>query len=206
MAAESNIFDIETLSIAELRKMASSLKIESQKDWDKSMYINAINTRRKQRKVCRIVDDPNSGDIPQGFARIRLHLTPSGQDWPVDVMVNNFKTSITRNIWVDVPREVRDALRNSTELVPKVVTNTEGKQAVSMQAVPCYPFDQIGETPGESYAIRPSGDVKVQRLREKYREAYGRWPKREQEREFMKRFIDAYEDKKIKGIVENDEV
>lgn len=204
--AAANVFDVENLPIADLRKLAAKMNIESQKDWDKSMYINAINSRRKSRKVCKVVEDPNSEEIPVGFARIRLHLTPQGTDWPVDVMVNNFRTSLLRNVWIDVPREVRDQLRQSTELVPRVVENSEGHKVVKMVAVPCYPFDQIGETAGDSGAIRPNGDAKVQTIREKYRELYGRWPRRAEQQEFMKMFIEEFQQKKIREAVDNNEL
>jgi len=173
-------YDLESQSIAELRKLCSVMKIEAQKDWDKSAYINAINTRRKNTAVAQVVTD-ESQDIPEGFVRIRLPLTPSGTDTPLNVMVNNFKTSIPRNVIVDIPKEARDQIRNSKESMVREKMDKDGNKVLEVVEVQCYPFESLGEKGGTSGAVRPNGDAREQRLREKYRDLYGKWPKRSSE-------------------------
>ena len=188
-----NPLDIETYSIADLRRHASVMKIEAAKEWTKEDYIKAINARRKKAAVSRIVNDPDE-PIPPGFVRIKLPLSPSGSDSPLDVRVNTFYTSIPRNVLVDVPREIRDTIRNSKEPVTREVLDKDGNRVVRTFEVPSYAFEQHGETPGESGCVKPGCDMREQSLRERYKEIYGRWPKRQSAEwksyhsEYMKEF------------------
>lgn len=171
-------FDLENMEIAELRRLAATHKIESQKEWKKEDYIRAIQTRHKRNSVARVVYDEKES-IPTGYSRVRLPLTPSGSDVPLAIMVNNFKTMIPRNVLVDIPREAREQLRSSKESVTREVFNEKGEKYIRVEEVPAYPFDDFGSTPGVSGAIKPNTDPREQRLREKYRELYGKWPRRQ---------------------------
>lgn len=171
-------FDLENTEIAELRRLAATHKIESQKDWKKEDYIRAIQNRHKRNSVARVVYDEKE-PIPTGYCRVRLPLTPSGSDVPLAIMVNNFKTMIPRNVLVDIPKEARDQLRSSKESVTREAFNEKGEKFIQVAEVPAYPFDDFGSTPGVSGAIKPNTDPREQRLREKYRQLYGKWPRRQ---------------------------
>jgi hypothetical protein len=157
--------------------LASVHKIEFQKTWTKEDYQKAIKNRHKRFSVAKIVDDEKS-EIPNGYVRIKLPLTPSGSDSPLSVQVNNFKTMLPRNILIDVPREVRDTIRGSTESVTRVRLTKDGDKVLETTEVPCYPFEQHGEQSGESGAVRPMGDLHEQSLRVMWRDRYGKWPRR----------------------------
>ena len=202
--AIQNPLDISTYDIADLRRTAAVLKINAEKDWKKEDYITAINTRRKKEVVAKVVYDADE-PIPQGFVRIKLPLTMSGSDSAIPVRVNNFVTIIPRNLLVDVPKEIRDQLRSSTECVTREVVDKEGRTAMKTFEVPCQPFEQHGESMGESGAIRPMTDVKEQRIREQYLMLYGKWPRRTSEEwiEFKKSFVKEISDKTAKKASEN---
>lgn len=190
---ESNPYDLDSLSIADLRKLAAVMKITHQKDWTTEDFHEAINARRKHAKVARLVHDEND-PIPTGFARIKMHLTPSGSDSPLDARVNMFYTMIPRDVLVDVPREIRDIIRNSTEVVTREVTDKEtGHRVVKTFEVQCYSFDQYGESMGDSGAIKGINDPREQSLRVKYRDIYGRWPRRQSDqwKNFEASFVEA---------------
>lgn len=184
--------DLELMDIADLRRLAATHKIESQKTWTKEDYIRAIQNRHKRNAVARVVYDEND-PIPPGYCRIRLPLTPSGSDVPLDVMINNFKTSIPRNVLVDIPKEARDSIRSSKETVSREEFNSKGEKYVKVSEVPAYPFQEFGSTPGESGAIKPNTDPREQRLREKYHSTYGKWPRRQSDewKSFKNGFLEA---------------
>lgn len=197
---EANPLDINTYDIASLRRLASVMKIEAQRTWDKDDYIKAINTRRKGEGVCRVVYDESS-EIPRGFCRIRLPLTPNGTDTPLTISVNKFSTTIPRNIVVDVPKEIRDQLRASTEPVTREGFNDKGEKVVKTVLVPSQPFEQLGEQVGESGLVKPSNDPKEQRVRERYKEEYGRWPRRLDEVwiQFRRKFVEGRINSAVSG-------
>ena len=191
--AEVNPLDLETYEIADLRRLAAVMKIDAQKTWTKEDYISAINTRRQRQAVSRVVFDENA-PIPPGFCRLRLPLTPQGTDTPLTVRVNNFPTTIPRDVLVDVPKEVRDLIRTSKEPVTREVMDKDGNKKVQTFEIPSYPFEQVGESMGESGAVKGMTDPKEQRMRESYRDTHGRWPRRtdvewvEYKKEYVKQF------------------
>lgn len=176
-ATQSNPYDLSTMSIAELRSQAKVEKIRTDKSWDKEDYITALNNHRKGRALAKVVMDMNDPIAP-GYVRVKLPLDPSGSDTSVPVRVNNFATRIPRNIVVDIPKEARDVLRNSTESVTREETNSKGDRVIRVVDVPCYPFDTLGETPGESGAVKPNSSYKEEKLRERFRDIHGHWPRR----------------------------
>jgi hypothetical protein len=198
--------DLDNLEIAELRRLAAAHKIDSQKTWTKEDYIRAIQNRHKRNVVAKIVYDENEPIAP-GFCRIRLPLTPSGSDIPLPIMVNNFKTMIPRNVLVDIPKEARDQLRTSKETVARETADQHGNTVVKIMEVPAYPFDDFGSTPGESGAIKPTNDPREQRLREKYKEIYGNWPRRQSDewKSFKNGFLEAA-NKKILSEAADEEI
>ena len=201
-SVDNNPYDLESLPIAELRRLAAVHKIDYAKDWTKEQYIKAVSNRHKRHSVARIVVD-EAQPIPAGFVRLKLPLTPSGSDTPLSVQVNNFKTMIPRNILVDVPREIRDTIRNSTESVTREVIGKDGFKVMKTEEVPCYPFEQHGEAAGESGAIRPMGDLHEQSLRVMWKERFGKWPRRTDEgwQQFKRSYIDKSNEKHVEKAV-----
>lgn len=204
---KGNPYELDTLSIAELRKLAAVMKIQAQREWSTSDFVDAINARRKSAKVARLVDEDEQEniEIPTGFARIRIHLTPGGSDSPLDVRVNNFYTSIPRGVLVDVPKEIRDTIRNSTEPVTReVIDKVTGLPKIQTTETQCYSFDDYGQSPGISGAVRGMADEKEYSLRVKYRDLYGAWPRRQSEE--WKSFSRTYVEQANKAHFAKDEV
>lgn len=204
-AIQSNPYDLDSLSIAELRKQASVEKIRTDKSWDKEDYIKALNNHRKGRALARLVIDGDSA-IPPGYVRIRLPLDQVGSDTPVTIRVNNFSTRIPRNVMVDIPKEARDVLRNSTEAVTRKEVNSQGQTVMRVIDVPCYPFDTLGEAAGESGAIKPNSSYKEEKLRERFRDIYGHWPRRTDSKwlGFRQKFAEDFQAKMIAKAVEEE--
>lgn len=198
-----NLFDIQELPIAELRKLCAVEKVPYDKTSTKEDLIRLLNTRRKGRKLARLVTDPDS-EIPPGFVRGTAQLQADGTDTPIPILVNNFRSWIPRGVMVDIPKEAYDTLRSSTESKLKKELDKEGNQVLKSVEVPCYPFDKIGEQVGTSGAVRPSGDARDQRLREQYRELYGRWPRRAQFNDWKTKFVDQFEQERVSRLVEEE--
>lgn len=200
----SNPFNkLEDLDIADLRKLAKVNKIPTEKTWDKEAYIKALNNRRKGRTLARLVRDEDE-EIPPGFVRIRIMKDSSGSESPVPVCINTFQTRIPRDVMVDVPNEVVEVLKNSTEVKTVQGTDKFGKEVTTTQTVRAYPFEILGQRAGESGAVRPSGNVASQSIREKYRDLFGRWPRADQQRKFQDIMITKRA--KESGLFDNDEL
>lgn len=194
-----NPLDVSTYDIAELRRLAAAMKITAEKTWTKDEYITAINTRRKREVAAKIVLDSKQ-EIPVGFVRIKLPLTQEGSDSPLTIRVNNFVTTLPRDVVVDVPKEVRDQLASTTESVTRKVFDKDGHETIKAIEVPCQPFTQIGESYGESGAVRPMNSHKDQRVRELYRKVHEKWPRRTDPDwvEFRKAFVAEHSAKEAK--------
>lgn len=179
--------DLNELTIAELRQQAKALKIEADRDWDKSMFIAAIDARRKDRAICRIVNDETL-PIRPGFSRIMIPKGSLGSTSPVSIQINRFKTTIPRDVVVDVPTEVLEVLNNSQEVGTEDVTTADGRTVTALKAIKSYPYMHYGTQKGESTLIKGGNSQATQSLREKFRSIFGRWPRNAQ----FKAFRDQY--------------
>lgn len=189
----SNNTNPENMTIQELRKMATSLGIKAQRDWDAEDFIMAINNRRKRESLVEVVPDREVGPKP-GHARIIIHNTETGSNHPIPVSINNYVCRIPRDVEVDVPLEVLEVLNNSKTPIqikdPKGGTNPDGSPKRVWKEVPSYPFQLLQMTPG--IARYPNGTRKVRpyneakhNLKLKYREIYGKWPRRAEYKAFQ---------------------
>jgi hypothetical protein len=196
----------EEMTIQELRKLATSYGIKAQRDWDKEDFVMAINNRRNRHEaLVQLVTNESSDTPAPGHARIIVHNTQTGSNHPIPVSVNNYVCRIPRDVMVDVPVEVLEALNNSKTPVqvkdPKGGLDREGKPKLVWKEIPSYPFQMIGyPTPG--IARYPNGVRKVRpyneakhNLKLKYREIYGRWPRRAEYKKFQEKHMERQAEK-----------
>jgi hypothetical protein len=203
---------LEDMKLQDLRKLATSYQIKARIDWSKEDFINAINNRRQRHQaVAELAFDPNRPPAP-GKARILIHNSQTGSNHPVPVNVNNYFALIPRDVLVDVPTEVLECLNNSKTPVrkkdPSGKVNSEGKPVLVWGDVPSYPYSLVaGPTPGVAMKngvpmVRSSTNKQKHSLKEKFREIYQRWPKREE----FKKFTDAAMSRKAERIVDADDM
>lgn len=180
------------LTIQEARRMCTALGITSQRDWTLDDFRAAIDNKRKGNKIVEVVVD-TSTNPPPGHARIKLHNNSAGQNIPVPVALNRYIVKIPRDVIVDVPLELLENLRHSTN--PSISSKTDPQTGETIKETrydPAYPFDLYGITPGiAKYAngvqkIKGSSDPERYGLRVLYKATFGRWPKREEFKEFKK--------------------
>lgn len=184
---------VDEMSIQELRRLATSYNIKASRDWDRTDFIEAINNRRSRSSLVELVED-NSGNPLAGKARITIQSPEQGSTHPVPVNVNNYFALIPRDIQVDIPIPALEALNNSTTPVrvkdPKGGFDRDGKPKMVWRHVPTYHVTVHSITPGIAKGpngqplIKPSTSLAKHNLKMKYKEIYGRWPKREQFRKF----------------------
>ncbi len=185
----------EEMTIQELRRAANAMGIQANRDWNADDFRNHINSARKNSSMVGIVVDLNKNP-PVGHARIKLNNNDSGQNYPVPVSINRYILKIPRNVVVDVPLEVLEALNHSTMPSFKSETDIEtGQVKSSREEIQSYPYQLIAITPGTALdrfgnpKIKGSSDPERYRMREEYKRIYGRWPKRLE----FKSFKEAHE-------------
>lgn len=190
----------EDMQMHELRRLANSYGIKAQRDWDKDDFVTAINNRRNRNEsLVQVVHNTTNTAPAAGHARIIIHNTQTGSNHPIPVSVNNYVCRIPRDVQVDVPIEVLEALSNSKTPIqvkdPKGGLDREGKPKLVWKDVPSYPFQLVAITPG--IACYPNGTRKVRPyntakhdLKLKYREIYGRWPRRAQYKAFEEKHME----------------
>jgi hypothetical protein len=184
MSNTNDLTNISKMGLAELKRTAKSLNIPGNKDWDEDQWRKAINNRRRNKSVARVVDDMASA-IPEGFARIEVQSTNEEEkETPIQCSVNDFVTMIPKGIVVDVPIEiVSESLENSTDYITRTKIDKEGHEVKTRIQVQAYPFREYGRNAGKS-VIKPSTPRETQSVREKFREIFGKWPRREEQKEF----------------------
>lgn len=184
MSNTTDLTNISKMGLAELKRTAKALNIPGHKDWDEEQWRKAINNRRRNKSVARVVDDMASA-IPEGFARIEIQSTNDEEkETPIQCAVNDFVTMIPKGVVVDVPIEiVSESLENSTDYITRTKIDKEGHEVKARIQVQAYPFREYGRSPGKS-VIKPSTPYETQSVREKFREIFGKWPRREEQREF----------------------
>lgn len=176
--------NISKMGLAELKRTANALNIKGDKDWNEEQWRKAINNRRRNKSVARVVDDMTK-PCPEGYARIELQKTNDEEkETPIQCSINDFQTMIPKGVVVDVPIEVvTDSLENSTDYISRNVVDKDGVEKRVRIQVMAYPFREYTRTPGKS-VIKPSTPFETQSVREKFREIFGKWPRREEQREF----------------------
>lgn len=194
----------EDMEMPQLRQLAVSFGIKAQRDWKREDFLHAINNRRnKQESLVDLVQDDSRAPQP-GHARILIHNTQTGSNHPVPVSVNNYQCRIPRDTVVDVPLEILEALNNSKTPLrvkdPKGGVGPDGSPKMVWKDVPSYPFQFIAATPGiarhanGSQKVRPYSPAKHS-LKLKYREIYGKWPKRAEFKKFQEMHMERAAEK-----------
>jgi hypothetical protein len=195
----------EELDIRDLRKLATSYGIRAQRTWVREDFITAINNRRNSNEsLVDVVYDDSRNPAP-GHARITIQSPEMGSTLPIPVAVNNYVCRIPRDVTVDIPIEVMEALNNSKTPVrvkdPKGGVDQQGNPKLVWRDVLSYPFQVHAMTPGTArypngmLKIKPSANPAKHSLKLKYREIYKRWPKREQLRKFEEMHMERMAEK-----------
>ena len=176
--------NLEGKTIAELRKIAKAANITGSREWTAEDFKRAIYSRRSNKVAARVVDDPST-PIPPGYARIQIAAS-DGDEGPVTCLLNKFTTTIPRDVIVDVPYEVVDTcLGNSTKENPKKRKSSNGQDYTHVQHVKAYQYTEYGRN--DSVSVVPTTrSLEAQSIREKYKEIFGKWPKRAQQDDFEK--------------------
>lgn len=180
---EKYIEQLESASIAEVRKAASTYKIKWTRDMTQEELLEAIKASLSASKFALTA----VGDLPQpGWARILVHSdpTPNAPNRAVYVSVNDYAVLIPRDVEVDVPRKIVEALANSksSKLKEDPSQPTNSPNRYRFVEVPNYPFSMVAYTPGPD----PRGEYErnaaaAKRPRIAFRDKYGYWPKSDNE-------------------------
>lgn len=169
--------------IAEVRKAASTYKVKWTRDMTVEELIDAIKGSVSAGKYALTA----VGDMPQpGWARILVHSDPSpnAPNRPVYVSVNDYAVLIPRDVEVDVPKKIVEALANSKSAKlkedPSQPQNSPNRYR--FVEVANYPFSMIAYVPGPD----PRGEYErnaaaAKRPRIAFRDKFGYWPKSDAE-------------------------
>jgi hypothetical protein len=180
---EKYVEQLEAAPIAEVRKAASTYKIKWTRDMTQEELIEAIKASLSSSKYALTA----VGDVPQpGWARILVHSdpTPNAANRPVYVSVNNYAVLIPRDVEVDVPKKIVEALANSksSKLKEDPSQPVNSPTRYRFVEVANYPFSLVSYIPGPD----PRGEYErasaaAKRPRVAFRDKYGYWPKNDEE-------------------------
>lgn len=172
-----NLDSVESLDMADLRRMAKILGITSQRDWKKEDYVKALKDQRS--KDVPLAQTQGSGPQP-GYARVLVHRdpTPGHANKPLHVAVNGHIFGVPRGVEVDVPIPHIEALANAIVLESRQVSNPdrnhpEGRYREEPKT--SYPFQVIAITPGE-YRNPHDNRIHTSKIREEFNRKFGKWP------------------------------
>lgn len=179
----------EGVDIAQLRKVAKTLGITSQRDWGKVDYIAAIQAKQEALNV-EIAMGDSSAPKP-GFARVLVHRdpTPGHKNTPIHVGVNGWIFQVPRGIEVDLPIMVINGLKDAITLVTRPKGEDQrGREIYGEEAQLSYPFQIVAITPGVNVNRNDARSVTYER-RETFWKKFGRWPTQGELDEAMKHKI-----------------
>lgn len=168
---------LESLDMADLRRLAKILGITSQRDWKKEDYLAAIN--EKQHPKAAAVGDPSKMP-PPGYARVIVHRdpTPGHRNNAIHVGVNGHIFGVPRGVEVDLPIPFMEALANAITIEKQEreapsINNPNGRYTDSPKL--SYPFQVISVTPGE-YVNPHDSRARVAAIRKQFNDKHGKWP------------------------------
>lgn len=175
--------DLNSMDIGELRKTAAAYNITAQRTWKTEDYIRAIDGKRKTSAIVEVAEEGSA--IPPGHARIKILATDENRH-PVIANVNNYPVSVPRDVEVNIPLEVLEVLNNASRPRSKKVKDLDapGGTRWELYEQPTHHIQVFGMTPGVAKykngkrKIVPSMNEEKYRLREKFKEVYGKWPSR----------------------------
>ena len=176
--ARDQLDALESLNMAQLRTTAKLMKIASQKDWDKTDFIKAIQDKQNS-SVFEMVFDPSLQPKP-GYARVLVHRDPTAgsKNSPVQVGYNGQIYHVPRGIEVDIPKEFVGVLKNARTVSynPEGATSSDGTPAQTREQInQSYPFQVLMITPGKWH--NPNDNRAIQyAIREEFVKMFGHWP------------------------------
>lgn len=191
---------LEEQSIAQLRALAAQhYQIAVMKDMTKQQLIDAIKNKQNNsvQKYARV----GSGDIPPGYARIRIERQNEAMDGssgsrPVLAGINGYQILIPRNVAVDVPIKFYNHLMSLTRSVLEVNEREplDSPERQTWQEVSRFPVTLLGMNDiGIDVKITPwerQREAKLALPRE-FCEKYEYWPSAADLREYRKSKFNA---------------
>lgn len=178
-----------TVTIAQLRNVAKTLGILSQRDWGKGDYIAAIQAKQEQLNTEVVVDD-TSAPKP-GYARVLVHRdpTPGHKNTPIHIGVNGLIFQVPRGIEVDIPIMVVNALKDAITLVTRPKgEDSRGREIYGEEPQLSYPFQVVAITPGP-FVNRNDARAATYERKYAFFQKIGRWPTEGELQEAMKNKI-----------------
>lgn len=183
--------DIDSLDIAELRKLASTVyRIVVNRDMTAEDIRSAIRGKQKHTDYAQLSELVGNAPKP-GYARILVHKdpTPGASNRPVPVAISGYRITVPRGVEVDVPIKVVGVLNDAkiSTLVEDTSLPTGDPNRFKFQVAHSYPFSVVSMTPGPD--PKPGFEAsraKAMAPRLKYHKKYGIWPKRDDLREAIR--------------------
>lgn len=178
---------LESMSMPDLRRQASIMNVPFTRETTKQELVQRIKNvaDRKQYAVTAAGDRP-----PPGYARIELMKNPdsNASNIPVPFSVNTYQVFIPRGVTVDVPIKIlRGSIMNAKQRVMRENKNLDSGNPER------YEFVEVHSYPFTVYDVNEGPDTKNSYellyqsrhgARSKFRDKYGYWPNREEERAF----------------------
>lgn len=188
MSDNDLIASLESMSTAELRKRAATYRIQLTKDMTHEDILAQVKAKVGSGKYALEA----IGDAPKpGYARIRVFNDPSpgASNRPVFVSVNGYSVLIPREVEVDVPIKIVEALGNarSSRLTENREAPIGSPQRFTFKEVQNYPFAIVAVTQGpDPRGTYERAAAQKERPREAYREKFGYYPNEEELKEALR--------------------
>lgn len=179
---------LDSLNIAELRKKAAVYNVTLTRTMTREDILEQVKARLAGGKYAIEA----AGDLPKpGFARIRIFNDPSpaASNRPVYVSVNNYAVLIPREVEVDVPVKIAEALGNSrsSRLAEDRTEPVGSASRYKFKEVQNYPFAIVSVTAGpDPRGSYEKAAAQRERPREAFREKFGYYPTAEEVKEALR--------------------
>lgn len=186
---ENGSKNLEEMSIGDLRKVASTVyRISITRDMDKEQILRLIGEKKRRGDFAELAEF--NGDAPKpGYARIMIHKSSLGYNRPVYISTNGYRITVPRGVEVDVPIKVVGVLNDSrsSRLREDLTKALNDPARWTWEESHDYPFSVVSLTPGPD--PKPGNEanrMKSHRLRTKFRDKFGIWPKHEELRQAIR--------------------
>lgn len=196
---------LDNASIGELRALAKSYGVKSERTWKGEDFIAAIKEKQEAGVTPQLVEDNDDtqaeadrliasysagggqelaaakGQPKPGYARILLHKdpTPGHSNGHVPVGLNGRTLLVPRGIAVDVPIPYLGVLRDAVQLTRREVKEPDRDNlqgVVVEEEILSYPFQIISLTPGGKFSNIHDQRSQSARRRKAFHSELGRWP------------------------------
>ncbi len=190
MTNKLSLVELNTLPIADLRKMASDYGLPLRRSMGTADIAALIyeNTNGPSERVMRVNDQGNRP--APGYARVEILRDPSPQASNTDVFlgVNGYTVQIKRGMVVDIPIKIlRGSLMNSVaEVLREDTTQVDPEKRYTWELVHTYPFTvyDINEGPDPRNTHEKTTRKKMAAKRA-FKKANGYWAKSAELRAWM---------------------